>query len=417
MAFKDNFRIEKIYFQRVKDDAQILGSWKNDPRRYSREEIVRVAKDACDSVLMLYRLLGECWNDALNQIEKLSAELEALAGKAEAYHDELNEKIDEVNNYLNTQIKNLEIRVENIENSIEAFGGLPSNANAEEGDVLTVGENHVNEWKTLNTAPIYIEANYDDDDEVNVILTLDNEPITNSEIFALLDAGKDVKIILNSFDTGVHNELPVILNYVKTYNETVVEEDMDEIEFDVETRYFQTCIMPNFSIGYDVSQNVTYFNAYNLGISTLSNNDVIVVNNRVNVVPYTFKGMEISLFSPVKTPTQQQRVDLDVLNAPQMHEFYDNEVLRSSTWLNSINATLCYYDDTTYPYKYIKANLYRISVPDFDASTNTYKSELLFTEIQITTTAPYYNIRRWKVIWEYNPENKTDTFYIPAGMG
>ena len=53
MAFKDNFRIEKIYFQRVKDDAQILGSWKNDPRRYSREEIVRVAKDACDSVLML----------------------------------------------------------------------------------------------------------------------------------------------------------------------------------------------------------------------------------------------------------------------------------------------------------------------------------------------------------------------------
>ena len=124
-----------------------MGSWKNDPRRYSREEIIRVAKDACDSILMLYRLIGESWNDALNQIEKLSAELDALAAKTDAYHDELNEKIDEVNNYLNTQIKNLEIRVENIENSIDAFGGLPSNANANEGDVLTVGANGVNEWR------------------------------------------------------------------------------------------------------------------------------------------------------------------------------------------------------------------------------------------------------------------------------
>ena len=179
MAFKDNFRIEKIYFQRVKDDAQILGSWKNDPRRYSREEIVRVAKDACDSILMLYRLIGEAWNDALNHIEKLSAELEALAGKTEAYHDELNEKIDEVNNYLNTQIKNLEIRVENIENSIEAFGGLPSNANADEGDVLTVGENHVNEWKPAKGGDAFlIEARFNEDEQIyelyhnNVLLTV-----------------------------------------------------------------------------------------------------------------------------------------------------------------------------------------------------------------------------------------------------
>ena len=179
MAFKDNFRIEKIYFERVKDDVKILGSWKNDPHRYSRDEIVRVAKDACDSVLMLYRLLGECWNDALNQIEKLSAELDALAQKTDAYHDELNEKIDEVNNYLNTQIKNLEIRVENIENSIEAFGGLPSNANAEVGDVLTVGENHVNEWKPAKGGDAFlIEARLNETTQTydlyhnNVLLTV-----------------------------------------------------------------------------------------------------------------------------------------------------------------------------------------------------------------------------------------------------
>lgn len=183
MAFKDNFRIEKIYFQRVKDDAQILGSWKNDPRRYSHEEIIRVAKDACDSVLMLYRLLGECWNDALNQIEKLSAELEALAGKAEAYHDELNEKIDEVNNYLNTQIKNLEIRVENIENSIEDFGGLPSNENANEGDVLTKGENG-NEWKKCNCLP---PITHEDIGKVlGVIKDGETEPVITETIIAPL---------------------------------------------------------------------------------------------------------------------------------------------------------------------------------------------------------------------------------------
>lgn len=407
MAFKDNFRIEKIYFQRVKDDAQILGSWKNDPRRYSREEIIRVAKDACDSILMLYRLIGESWNDALNQIEKLSAELDALAAKTDAYHDELNEKIDEVNNYLNTQIKDIEAQ-------IDAFGGLPSNANANEGDVLTVGENHVNEWKTL--APIYIDANYNSD-EYRVILTLNNEPITNTEIFALLDAGKDVKIILNSFDTGVHNELPVILNYVKTFNETVIEEDEEEqeIEADVETRFFQACVMPDFSISND-GKDVSYLNAYNLGISTVSHQGVLLYDV-VNVVPYTFKGIEIDLFSPVNTPEQQDNVELEVRNAPQMHEFYDNFVLGDSHWFKNINASLSYFDDATLPVKYLKANLSGISIPDFDTVSNTYKSQLLFSEIQATNTAPFYNIRTWRVIWEYDPENKTDTFYIPGGLG
>ena len=245
MAFKDNFRIEKIYFQRVKDDAQILGSWKNDPRRYSREEIVRVAKDACDSVLMLYRLLGECWNDALNQIEKISAELEALAGKAEAYHDELNEKIDEVNNYLNHEIKIIEAQ-------IDAFGGLPSNANAEEGDVLTVGEHGVNEWKPASGGDAYlIEARFNE----------------TEQIYELYHNG--VLLSVTDLKNAADNKYMVI--YIVEYDEdeeaykTIYFPIEDVNKYDFENNYFLYELhfirrfMPH-NFGIDLGINTTYFN-------------------------------------------------------------------------------------------------------------------------------------------------------------
>lgn len=408
MAFKDNFRIEKIYFQRVKDDAQILGSWKNDPRRYSREEIVRVAKDACDSILMLYRLIGEAWNDALNQIEKLSAELEALAGKTEAYHDELNEKIDEVNNYLNTQIKNLEIRVENIENSIEDFGGLPSNANAQEGDVLTVGENHVNEWKTPK-GPIYIEADYDENDSV-ITLTLNNETITPEEVFALMDENNIVRIVLNSFDSVNHAELPVVLDYVKTNFETMEQEGMTG---EVETRFFQNSVMPPFSL-IDSSKNVQFFNAFNFGVIVVKMDGVVMLQ-RASVVPYTFSGIDISLSSPVDTPIVVTDTELTILNSPKMHDLLETMTLNDTPWAYQIKATICYFDSSLVGYDdpiYKKLRLDAMTNPEYD--NGKYIVNMFFLENFETRTSPFYEFRRWRVVWEYDENTKAERFYIPA---
>lgn len=141
MAFKDSLRLEQIYFQKLKDMIKTCKAWYDGENTDKDRDILEALIQACAAILLLYRNLGEEWNELTALIQRTMHDLVYLKEKTDVYHDELNEKIDEVNNYLNAAITIIEAQ-------IDAFGGLPSNANASEGDVLTVGENHVNEWKT-----------------------------------------------------------------------------------------------------------------------------------------------------------------------------------------------------------------------------------------------------------------------------
>lgn len=160
MAFKDNFRIEKIYFQRVKDAAETLASWKQNPALYDRAELLGFIKSACDALLMCYRLTGEVWNDTISQIEKTVAELDALKKTAEEYHDELNEKIDGVNNFLNNAIKDLEVRLENVEEVLKKV-----------------------------VIPFKFDVMFEDGNPANVLLLKDGETLTPAELVAAFENG------------------------------------------------------------------------------------------------------------------------------------------------------------------------------------------------------------------------------------
>ena len=145
MAFKDSLRLEQIYFQKLKDMIKTCKAWYDGENTDKDRDILEALIQACAAILLLYRNLGEEWNELTALIQRTMHDLVYLKEKTDVYHDELNEKIDEVNNYLNAAITIIEAQ-------IDAFGGLPSNANAEVGDVLMVGENHINEWANVKNS-------------------------------------------------------------------------------------------------------------------------------------------------------------------------------------------------------------------------------------------------------------------------
>lgn len=132
MDFKNSYRVEAVYFQKLKSDIDIAKSYiaagATDEARAVLENIV----DVDGAVLLLYRNIGECWAELANAIEKTKKELDALRDQQEQYHDELNEKIDEINNYIIRLINALDERLTAAEADID---GLQERMLAAESDI------------------------------------------------------------------------------------------------------------------------------------------------------------------------------------------------------------------------------------------------------------------------------------------
>lgn len=215
MAFKDSLRLEQIYFQKLKDTIQTLKVLNEGENTEKEQDIIEGLVEACAAILLLYRNLGEEWNELTALIQKTMHDLVDLKEQSDAYHDELNEKIDEVNNYLNAAITVIEAE-------INAFGGLPSNANASEGDVLTVGEDGVNEWRSPSGGLeiLTLEWYTDLEQERSYYLLKDpsGEPIeTLSDANEWYEKGAIIHVL------SVNPE-SFVLNYNKT-NQAVVNEE------------------------------------------------------------------------------------------------------------------------------------------------------------------------------------------------
>lgn len=343
--FKDSYRLERVYFEKLKSMISILKSFLDNETDEKTRAILANEIDDNGAILLLYRNLGEAWAELADLIQKLRNDLTALDEKEEAYHDELNERIDEVNNYLMALIRALEARMDAveadlaqmgrlftydlaetsgvysltesgtavtfadtvsklthvrphfvsvrngskyylidtydltagtgsvtwsgfeftpageiketivtlaadnsvtvtqtstnfasilsrltaIETKITNFGDLPSNANAEEGDVLTVGANHVNVWGKAASV-IYLDAAWDGVNVTDVELTLDGDPIDIVTVYNYLNSGNIVKVRLNSFFDGAlpttFPPMPKILD-VESFKTVQIEDPED----------------------------------------------------------------------------------------------------------------------------------------------------------------------------------------------
>ena len=118
MAFTNNFRIERIYFERLKSNIDILKSYIEAGATGEALELLKNSVDVDGAVLLLYRNLGEAWAELADLIQKTQKDLKDLAEKTEAYHDELNERIDDVNNYLMMLIRELDARLQVVEQDL-----------------------------------------------------------------------------------------------------------------------------------------------------------------------------------------------------------------------------------------------------------------------------------------------------------
>ena len=362
-TFKDSYRLERVYFEKLKSMISILKSFLENETDEKTRAILENEIDDNGAILLLYRNLGEAWAELADLIQKLRNDLTDLDEKEEAYHDELNERIDEVNNYLMALIRALEARMDAveadlaqmgrlftydltetsgvysltesgasvtfadtvtklthvrphfvsvrngskyylidtydltaatgsvtwsgfeftlageiketivtlaadnsvtvtqtstnfaailsrltaIETKITNFGDLPANANASVGDVLMVGNNHLNVWGKAASV-IYLDASWNEDDLTTVDITLNGDPINISTVYNYLAAGNIVKVRLNSFFNG----------QISSYYTPAIPRILDVAYFKATTENDETEYLINWNLSIHPHDNLYY---------------------------------------------------------------------------------------------------------------------------------------------------------------
>lgn len=119
MDFKSSYRMEAVYFQKLKSDIDIAKSLMNAGNTEEARAMLENAVDVDGAVLLLYRNLGELWGELGAKIEDTKKELEKLDNRVGDNLRELNEKIDDVNNTIIRLIRALEERVKALEDCCE----------------------------------------------------------------------------------------------------------------------------------------------------------------------------------------------------------------------------------------------------------------------------------------------------------
>ena len=118
MSFTNSYRLERIYFEKLKDMINKLQPYLNEETDEKLKAILENSIDDNGAILLLYRNLGEAWAELSDLIKKADEKIDQTKEEAERYHDELNQRIDEVNNYIMVIIRNLEETVADHERRI-----------------------------------------------------------------------------------------------------------------------------------------------------------------------------------------------------------------------------------------------------------------------------------------------------------
>ena len=121
MAFKDTYRLEKVYYENMWTLLKSLKALKENPSADEITKVNEILDDtiACnESIIIIYKNLGELYAEVAEKFADLLADLKAIRDDLEMWKNEINEKIDEVNNYLMGLIRDLDDRVTSLEGRV-----------------------------------------------------------------------------------------------------------------------------------------------------------------------------------------------------------------------------------------------------------------------------------------------------------
>ena len=204
MAFRENLRLEQIYFNNLRTLIDTLKAWRGTEEPGKLKDILDSCIEANAAIILLYKNLGEEWNELTALFNKNAKDLADLKDLLEEYHGELNDKIDEVNNYLMALIRDLETRMDSAEARLDAIeedlAGLVRNYIVEleeDGGVYSLTYNGepvdfetVAEWME-HPHVIWIRGDVDGEMKVLVEREIDTDPETGSIEWGVVGAVND----------------------------------------------------------------------------------------------------------------------------------------------------------------------------------------------------------------------------------
>lgn len=121
MAFKDTYRLEKVYYENMWTLLKSLKALKENPSADEITKVNEILDDtiACnESIIIIYKNLGELYAEVAQKFVDLLTDLKAIRDDLEMWKNEINEKIDDVNNYLMGHIRDLDDRVTSLEGRV-----------------------------------------------------------------------------------------------------------------------------------------------------------------------------------------------------------------------------------------------------------------------------------------------------------
>lgn len=248
MTFTDGYRVERVYFERLKSLITILKSLKDGVQDETVRTLIENAIDSDGAILLLYRNLGEAWAELADQVQKTRKMLQDLDEKTEKYHDELNERIDEVNNYLMALIRALEARMDAVEADLAQMGRLFTYDLQRVNDEYTLTESgQPVTWagtveKVQHVRPHFVTVRGSLDGEVTYLMPREYDTAQASGIFEWYSVGfvgneiHEVTVTLlpdDSVNVAIHTtDFAAILQRISNLETrmTTAETDIDNLE-------------------------------------------------------------------------------------------------------------------------------------------------------------------------------------------
>ena len=220
MDFKSSYRMEAVYFQKLKSDIDIVKSLMNDGNTEEARTLLENAVDVDGAVLLLYRNLGDIWGELGAQIQKTNEALKELKEATDKYHEELNEKIDDVNNTIIRLLNALEDRIAAVERDLATMSRVK---------ILSL----VNENGTYHI--------YDGETEIDFDALSEMVEFPHNVIIRGVVNGEETEFRLREFDTdetsGVFEFYSTGLanNVVSETTVTVLSDDSVNVATDIQT--------------------------------------------------------------------------------------------------------------------------------------------------------------------------------------